>query len=477
MNKIYHKFGITSALAQGLCLSLLCLKFWFNFDLITSSKLQLITPTVLATIIVLSKHFEGWNLSIIPNGLCTLLLSIALWTTTATTTSNATISIIFSLFAFIAWLLHLLAIAHFFSYKFNTPKGPFYVGFRSVRYQDLSISIFYPTEASHGNRARYYPDRLAVEKFYESSSVDKPLPRWIFNIFNDIANKARTNAYVDAPLLPPSKPPLLTVSKEQFVPVIFSHGLALHRNSNSILCTELASRGHIVFSIDHIEDIKGCAKAKNESDLVREYQAKRVREVRKLMDILEKGQLLVDVFQTKVPVALDKIILMGHSFGGSTAIATALEDKRVYDCVVIDPWLAVLKKDEELRRKLTCNLFLIESETEDAAEPEAETRARHKILMDAQKNNGKRALYVIANRTDHMSFADCTLFFAPTFKREGLVSHLDEVHDMMGYWVEMIAKYAELVRFEDSSDGKQNPKELEFVELLKNNDKISYQAI
>lgn len=76
-----------------------------------------------------------------------------------------------------------------------------------------------------------------------------------------------------------------------------------------------------------------------------------------------------------------------------------------------------------------------------------------------------------------MSFADCTLFFAPTFKREGLVSHLDEVHDMMGYWVEMIAKYAELVRFEDSSGGKQNPKELEFVELLKNNDKISYQAI
>ena len=38
---------------------------------------------------------------------------------------------------------------------------------------------------------------------------------------------------------------------------------------------------------------------------------------------------------------MDKLIVMGHSFGGSTAVAAAISDNRVKACLAMDPWLIV----------------------------------------------------------------------------------------------------------------------------------------
>ena len=46
-------------------------------------------------------------------------------------------------------------------------------------------------------------------------------------------------------------------------------------------------------------------------------------------------------FPQGVTLALDKLVLAGHSFGGMTAIATARLDKRVKACLTLDPWLFV----------------------------------------------------------------------------------------------------------------------------------------
>ena len=119
-----------------------------------------------------------------------------------------------------------------------------------------------------------------------------------------------------------------------------------------------------------------------------------------MLDRLQEGKLLVEIFQTNVSLAFEKTIIMGHSFGGSTAAAVALVDKRVRDCVLLDPWLAALKKTEELVKQVSCNVLLLESGTWDPKEPKDEVRSRNKLFMDAQRNNGKRAVYVIAERSD-----------------------------------------------------------------------------
>jgi hypothetical protein len=41
-----------------------------------------------------------------------------------------------------------------------------------------------------------------------------------------------------------------------FKVIIFSHDLSFHKNSSSVICKELASRGYIVLSLDHQELIK-----------------------------------------------------------------------------------------------------------------------------------------------------------------------------------------------------------------------------
>lgn len=48
---------------------------------------------------------------------------------------------------------------------------------------------------------------------------------------------------------------------------------------------------------------------------------------------------------------MDKLTVMGHGFGGTTAIVAASKDKRVRRVVSYDPWLAPLK-DEILDKSI-----------------------------------------------------------------------------------------------------------------------------
>ena len=43
------------------------------------------------------------------------------------------------------------------------------------------------------------------------------------------------------------------VTKEKLIPAIFSHGMGSNRTMNSILLSALASKGCMVFSIDHTD--------------------------------------------------------------------------------------------------------------------------------------------------------------------------------------------------------------------------------
>lgn len=42
---------------------------------------------------------------------------------------------------------------------------------------------------------------------------------------------------------------------------------------------------------------------------------------------------------------LDKAVVVGHSFGGATALSAGINDKRIKAICTLDPWLYPMNKD------------------------------------------------------------------------------------------------------------------------------------
>lgn len=39
----------------------------------------------------------------------------------------------------------------------------------------------------------------------------------------------------------------------KLIPIVFSHGLNASRHQHSVMCSELAAHGYVVFALDHLE--------------------------------------------------------------------------------------------------------------------------------------------------------------------------------------------------------------------------------
>ena len=466
MTKVYQNIGILSALAQAASIYLVVRS---RFNLFSSEEsdqerihqsLTWITHLILPFLIFVAKKIEGWNLSIFPNTLCTVALFIAV--------RFSWISFLFYPFIILAiffLVLHIICLKTFFYFKFLQPKGPFNVGFTYLPYKGLRIAIFYPTARPSGNRARFFFDSYPLDGIYALATAYETFPRSIFNLWYDYGYKIEMPAHLDSPLLSPQMLESRTLSN-RFTPIVVSPATGLHRNAYSSYCSEFASRGHIVISLNHDEDIRELSVTK-EVEVRRKHLAKRVHEVRMLLDSLQNGQLLFEVFKAQVPLAFDKTIVMGHAFGGATALATAYEDRRVNDVVLLDPWLAAMHK-EEITRPLHCNMLLVESEYwSDWAVPYFEVRSLNQAFINAQRYTGKRAIYTIGKRVDHLSFSDSCLVYVGYLKMFQFINHKEEQRELLSFLVDVVSMYIELSVHGDPTD--------KFIQSVKADKRLVYE--
>lgn len=464
MTKRYPIFGLANVLAQGAYFALLLLKP--NFipnEFITRFIAHILLPTNIG----LARKFEGWNMGIISNALCTLWMNLTLLIT-----PNQALHSVFHCLSFATWILHLLSFCYFFSFKLIPPSGQFRVGYKSLTHKGFTFCVFYPTSNPTSVRANFIGSDQAMDNLYESTTNTVNLPRAFFNLTFHFLRKIKIYASVGAPIISPDKLPFDTTNKK-FVPVIFSHGLGTHRNAYSSFCCELASHGHVVFSIDHVEEVKKTLRDVPGGETRRKYLAKRVNEVRTLLDSLQQGELLTELFDTQVPLAFEKLIVMGHSYGGSTSLQIACEDKRVHDCVLLDPSMVAFKKEEELTRKLHCDMIMFESETWNTEEPRYEIRERNNLLFNSQNGSKKRAIYTIFKRSDHVTFTDLTLLLAPGMKLfTKKLAILGEVRDNMAYLVNLVSKYVELSIAKDNTE-KTNQKCKELIKSLEKDTRLT----
>ncbi|XP_006815952.1 platelet-activating factor acetylhydrolase-like [Saccoglossus kowalevskii] len=158
-----------------------------------------------------------------------------------------------------------------------------------------------------------------------------------------------------------------------FPSVIYSHGLSSSRFQYNTLCMDLASHGYIVAIVEHRDNsacTTYCLRPSDEDKMtlkeefvtfilslpsreeyaLRNSQVKqRAKECTRTLDLLHKmnkGQLIqnqMDIHcnfsQFKGRLDTDNVSVIGHSFGGTTAIQSLYQDKRFRCCIALDSWM------------------------------------------------------------------------------------------------------------------------------------------
>jgi predicted dienelactone hydrolase len=117
--------------------------------------------------------------------------------------------------------------------------------------------------------------------------------------------------------------------------VIYSHPSTFHRKAATFLCTHLASHGYVIAAMDHSESV--VHELKRPQEETAELQAarwqaaidSRVPDVRLLLDRVLDEQVAT--------VESDMVGIVGHSFGGWTALAAPEVEPRIRSVVALAP--------------------------------------------------------------------------------------------------------------------------------------------
>ena len=239
------------------------------------------------------------------------------------------------------------------------PTGSFSVGTRIFNWEDskreewfteragdfrkIVVQVWYPTDEVSDDPAPYLD--FAQQRVKPiSKRIDLP-PFMIKHIQN-----VNSNSYLNA---------TLKSTIDSYPLVIFSHGLGGMRMQNTIQMEELASRGFIAIAMDHTFDanvtvfndgsmadfrseFRGDVITDEFWDILLPQINTRVADVSFVLDQIQKFQSGNDDFWNMID--LDRVGIMGHSFGGGTAIVASSKDKRFDACIALDGWLVPIEQ-------------------------------------------------------------------------------------------------------------------------------------
>lgn len=288
------------------------------------------------------------------------------------------------------------------------PTGSFSVGTRVFNWEDnkreewftekegdfrkIVVQVWYPTDEVSGNKAPYidFPQHRV-----RPISEQVELPPFMIKHIQDV----NSNSYLNA---------ALKSAIELYPLVIFSHGLGGMRMQNTIQMEELASRGFIALAMDHPYDAnitvyKDGSSADYRSAIVGEVTTEefwnirlpqintRVADVSYVLDHIQEIQDGDDSFWNMID--LGRVGIMGHSFGGGTAIVASSRDTRLDACIALDGWLVPIEESIIKKGLMVPFLFMGQTYWTNPVNYEnldtliaASTASAEKLILDGTKH-------------------------------------------------------------------------------------------
>jgi dienelactone hydrolase len=188
--------------------------------------------------------------------------------------------------------------------------------------------------------------------------------------------------------------------------IVFSHSSGAGRRSATFLSAHLSSHGYVVTALDHSEIVAAeLARQQDESDEQRAARwkaliASRVPDIRFLLDHLLNGASWV----SEANIDHSRIGIVGHSFGGWTALAAAEVEQRIRGVVALAPGGSSRPKPGILPVKLTFNwgrdvptLYLV---------AENDVSLPLDGMYEIFERTPATKQMVVLRRADHMHFMD-----------------------------------------------------------------------
>lgn len=210
-------------------------------------------------------------------------------------------------------------------------RGRFPVGVRTLQALDTVRNRLFPCEVWYPAATEHAGQDIApqTQDLFTAPSSDVPLSQ---KAVRDAA--ARPGIY-----------PL----------IIFSHPSGGNRRTATFLCTHLSSHGYVVAALDHSEVVASeLARKSVETDEQKAARqdawiANRVPDIRFLLDHLLNGA----AWESEAQLDPTLVGIVGHSFGGWTALAASDVEPRIRAVVALAPGGSSQPKPGILRVKLT----------------------------------------------------------------------------------------------------------------------------
>ncbi|XP_032084348.1 platelet-activating factor acetylhydrolase 2, cytoplasmic [Thamnophis elegans] len=292
----------------------------------------------------------------------------------------------------------------------QTPKGIFF-------------RLFYPCVPQGEAEQPYWIPRY---EYYSGLADYLSLNRkWFAPLFSVTFGSCKIPVSWDAPFRPCShKYPL----------IIFSHGLGAFRSVYSAICIEMASRGFLVMALEHRDRSASATyfckldtEDPNETQIHEEWlsyrrvprdqkefpfrnpqlhqRANECKRAFRLIQSINSGKAVAnllrmdfDLSTLKDNVDLTKAVVMGHSFGGATAVLALVKEAQFKCAVALDAWMYPL--ENSVYTKVTKPVLFINTESFQTAESVAK--------MKKISTNSSESKIITILGTIHQSHTDFT---------------------------------------------------------------------
>jgi len=208
--------------------------------------------------------------------------------------------------------------------------------------------------------------------------------------------------------------------KDEKLPVlIFSHGITGSRLLHQILFESLASKGIVVFALDHsydanisifpdstIADYRSDLTGNTDSLQLRKKQINtRAEDISFVFDQIEKIQKNKIISKLNNSLDLNKISVGGHSYGGATAIYASSLDNRIISCIALDGWFSPLP-DEVISSGINIPILCLGRPSwENSDYP-----LNYDKLKALIKNSKSDKFNIFIKNTLHLDFTDIPVF-------------------------------------------------------------------